>query len=230
MSHVLVAGGSRGIGAATVKLYEDKGLKVSYFYKHAPGIAGYGIKADVQIIGEIENGIKEAVNKYGPVNILVYCAGISLTGLTTDFTYEDYLRVMNTNFGGFFALCKEVIPAMVSAKSGVITAVSSMWGQTGASCESVYAASKGAMDAYVKSLAKELGPSGIRVNAVSPGVINTDMMNEYSEEDKRDLADETPLQRLGNPDDVAKVIYNLSTDDSSFITGQIIGVNGGFLI
>ena len=170
------------------------------------------------------------MNKYGPVNILVYCAGISLTGLTTDFTYEDYLRVMNTNFGGFFALCKEVIPAMVSAKSGVITAVSSMWGQTGASCESVYAASKGAMDAYVKSLAKELGPSGIRVNAVSPGVINTDMMNEYSEEDKRDLADETPLQRLGNPEDVAKVIYNLSTDDSSFITGQIIGVNGGFLI
>lgn len=230
MSHVLVAGGSRGIGAATVKLYEDNGHKVSYFYKHAPGIAGYGIKVDVQNIGEIENGIKEAVNKYGPVNILVYCAGISLTGLTTDFTYEDYLRVMNTNFGGFFALCKEVIPAMVSAKSGVITAVSSMWGQTGASCESVYAASKGAMDAYVKSLAKELGPSGIRVNAVSPGVINTDMMNEYSEEDKRDLADETPLQRLGKPEDVARVIYNLSTEDSSFITGQIIGVNGGFLI
>ena len=230
MSHVLVAGGSRGIGAATVKLYEDNGFDVSYFYKHAPGAAGYGIKADVENIDELKTGLAAAVDKFGAVDVLVYCAGISLIGLTTDFSYDDYLRVMNTNFGGLFALCKEVIPSMVSAKSGVITAVSSMWGQTGASCESVYAASKGAIDAYVKSLAKELGPSGIRVNAVSPGVIDTDMMNEYSDEDKRDLADETPLQRLGKPEDVARVIYNLSTEDSSFITGQIIGVNGGFLI
>ncbi|MBR1797082.1 MAG: SDR family oxidoreductase [Clostridiales bacterium] len=230
MAHVLVAGGSRGIGAATVALFEKEGYDVSYFYKHAPGKIGYAIKADVTIPSEIKAGVETASSEFGPIDILIYCAGISLTGLTTDFSYEDYLRIMNTNFGGFFAVCNEVIPSMVNAKRGVITAVSSMWGQTGASCESLYSASKGAIDAYVKSLAKELGPSGIRVNAVSPGVIDTDMMKLFSDEDKRNLMYDTPLQRLGQPQDVAKVIYNLSTDSSSFITGQIIGINGGFLI
>jgi 3-oxoacyl-[acyl-carrier protein] reductase len=119
---------------------------------------------------------------------------------------------------------------MVHQGHGVILAVSSMWGQTGASCESLYSASKGALDAYVKSLAKELGPSGIRVNAVSPGVIDTDMMKSFSEEDKRNLLYDTPLQRLGSPEDVAGIIYELSIERSSFITGQIIGINGGFLI
>ena len=230
MSHVLIAGGSRGIGAATVELFENNGYDVSYFYKHAPGKFGFAIKADVENVEEIQAGVKTATDKFGPVDIFIYCAGISLTGLTTDFTYENYLHVMNTNFGGFFALCKELIPSMVSKKQGVITAVSSMWGQTGASCESLYSASKGAIDAYVRSIAKELGPSGIRVNAVSPGVIDTDMMKEFSDEDKRNLMYDTPLQRLGTPYDVANVIYELSNEKSSFITGQIIGVNGGFLI
>ena len=230
MAHVLVAGGSRGIGAATVELFINKGYDVSYFYKNAPGPYGYAIKADITDVSAIKAGIKEATDKFGPVDVMIYCAGISLTGLSTDFTYDDYLNIMNTNFGGFFAVCNEVIPSMVSAKKGVITAVSSMWGQTGASCESLYSASEGAMDAYVKSLAKELGPSGIRVNAVSPGVIDTDMMKNYSDEDKKNLMYETPLQRIGRPQDVAGVIYELSTDRSSFITGQIIGINGGFLI
>jgi len=230
MAHVLVAGGSRGIGAATVALFESNGFDVSYFYRRTTGNCGYGIKADVSIPEDVSNGIKEAVSKHGPVDVLVYCAGISQTGLSTDFSYEDYQKVMNTNFGGLFSCCKEIIPSMVSTKSGVIIAVSSMWGQTGASCESLYSASKGAMDAYVKSLAKELGPSGIRVNAVSPGVINTDMMKEYSNEDIKALAEETPLGRIGTPEDVASLIFNLSSTKSSFITGQIIGINGGFLI
>ena len=119
---------------------------------------------------------------------------------------------------------------MVRNQKGTITAISSMWGQTGSSCESLYAASKGAVDAYIKSLAKELGPSNIRVNAVSPGVVDTDMMNEYSDEDKEALKDETPLGRIGTPSEIAHVVYYLSTESSSFITGQIIGVNGGFLI
>ena len=230
MSHVLVAGGSRGIGAATVELFLKNCFDVSYFYKHAPGVYGYAIKADITNVDEVRAGVKEACSKFGPVDIMIYCAGISRTGLSTDFSYDDYLNIMNTNFGGFFAVCNEVIPSMVSAKKGVITAVSSMWGQTGASCESLYSASKGAMNAYVKSLAKELGPSGIRVNAVSPGVIDTDMMKSFSDEDKKNLIYDTPLQRLGSPQDVADVIYNLSTEGSSFITGQIIGINGGFLI
>lgn len=230
MAHVLVAGGSRGIGASTVKLFEEKGFDVSYFYSKTIGSFGYGIKADVSSPLEIENGIKTATDKFGPVNILVYCAGISKTGLTTDFSYEDYQKVMDTNFAGFFYCCKNVIPSMVSAKSGHIIAVSSMWGQVGASCESLYAASKGAIDAYTKSLAKELGPSGIIVNAVSPGVIDTDMMKEYSNEDIKALEDETPLGRIGKPNEVANLIYNLTTSDFNFITGQIIGINGGFLI
>lgn len=230
MAHVLVAGGSRGIGASTVALFESRGFDVSYFYRQAPGKSGFGIKADVSSPTEVSDGIKQAISKYGSIDILVYCAGISQTGLTTDFTYDDYQKVMNTNFGGLFSCCKEVIPSMVSNKSGVIIAVSSMWGQTGASCESLYSASKGAIDAYIKSLAKELGPSGIRVNAVSPGVINTDMMSEYSEEDIKVLSEETPLGRIGTPEDVASLIYNLTTSESSFITGQIIGINGGFLI
>ncbi len=230
MSHVLVAGGSRGIGASTVEVFLSNGYNVSYFYKHAPGTMGYGIKADIEDIDQIRNGIRDVTGEYGPVDMLVYCAGISLTGLCTDFSYNDYLHIMNTNFGGFFAVCNEVIPSMVHNRKGVITAVSSMWGQTGASCESLYSASKGALDAYVKSLAKELGPSGIRVNAVSPGVIDTDMMKSFSDEDKKALMYDTPLQRLGRPQDVANVIYDLSLDSSSFITGQIIGINGGFLI
>ena len=124
----------------------------------------------------------------------------------------------------------EVLPDMIRNHNGTITAVSSMWGQTGASCEALYSASKGAVDAYIKSLAKEVGPSGIRVNAVSPGVVDTDMMNEYSQDDKDELADETPLGRIGTPDEIAKAICYLTSDDASFITGQIIGVNGGFLI
>ena len=129
MAHVLVAGGSRGIGAATVSLFESKGFNVSYFYRQAPGKNGYGIKADVSLPLEVTEGIKAAVSKYGPVDILVYSAGISQTGLSTDFTYKDYTKVMNTNFGGLFSCCKEIIPSMVSAKSGNIIAVSSMWGQ-----------------------------------------------------------------------------------------------------
>jgi len=230
MAHVLIAGGSRGIGACTAKIFENNGFNVSCFYKSHEGSTGLNIKADCSDPSSLDKGLSEAVSANGPVDILVYCAGISSTGLVTDFGHEDYRLVMDTNFGGLFTLTSLVIPQMVSRKSGVITAVSSMWGQTGASCESLYSASKGAVDAYVKSLAKELGPSGIRVNAVSPGVIDTDMMNEYTDEDKTSLAEETPLGRLGTPEEVARVIYLLSTESSSFITGQIIGVNGGFLI
>ena len=153
-----------------------------------------------------------------------------MSGLATDFGFEDYRKIMDVNFGGLFNLTSEVIPSMVSRKKGTIIAVSSMWGQTGASCEALYSATKGAVDAYITSLAKELGPSGIRVNAISPGVINTDMMKEFSEEAKKELADETPIGRIGKPSEAADLIFYLASDSSSFITGQVIGVNGGFLI
>ena len=233
MSHVLVCGGSRGIGASIVKHFASKGFFVTYLYKNAPGPSGDNIvafKCDVTDVNAVNCTFEEITNKYGAPDNLVYCSGISVTGLADTFSYEEYHKVMDTNFGGFFLICNKVIPHMVHNHSGSIVAISSMWGQVGASCEALYSASKGAMDAYVKSLAKELGPSGIRVNAVSPGVIDTDMMKEYTSEDKQALCDETPLMRIGKPEDVASMVYHLTSSEASFITGQIIGVNGGFLI
>lgn len=231
--HILIAGGSRGIGAACVKLFHGEGHQLSVIYNNTPVESSSdinAIKCDVSSPAEVKEAICKARTVFGDIDALVYCSGISLTGLVTDFDSDSYHNIMDTNFGGLFYMTHEVLPDMIRNHKGTITAVSSMWGQTGASCEALYSASKGAVDAYIKSLAKEVGPSGIRVNAVSPGVVDTDMMNEYTEEDKDDLADETPLGRIGTPDEIAKAIAYLTSDDSSFITGQIIGVNGGFLI
>ena len=233
MPHVLISGGSRGIGRAAVLLFANNGWSVTCLYNSTvPDVSDdiCKIKCDVSDQASVISAVRQAEERFGPVDCLISNAGISVKGLAQDFDPGDYRRVMDTNFGGLFNLANAVIPGMVSKKSGVITAVSSMWGQTGASCEALYSASKGAVDAYVKSLAKELGPSGIRVNAVSPGVIETDMLKDYSSEDLEELKDETPLGRLGSPDDIAKALYFLSSDAASYITGQIIGVNGGFLI
>lgn len=240
MAHVLVTGGSRGIGRKIVEKYLKEGDQVSFIYSsnydEAELIKSFGessdrircFRADVASSSEVSSAINYFVNEFGPFDILISNSGISRVGLATDFTFEDYHKVMDTNFGGFFNVTREIIPMMVHNKKGNIVAVSSMWGQRGASCEALYAASKGAVDAYVKSLAKELGPSGIRVNAVSPGVIETDMMKNFTEEDKADLADETPLNRLGRAEEVADLVYYLTSENSSFVTGQIIGVDGGF--
>ena len=233
MPHVLISGGSRGIGKAAVLLFADKGWSVTCLYNSTVPDLGDDIckiRCDVSDAESTAAAVKEAEQRFGPVDCLISNAGISVKGLAQDFGASDYRQVMDTNFGGLFNLANAVIPGMVSRKSGVITAVSSMWGQTGASCEALYSASKGAVDAYVKSLAKELGPSGIRVNAVSPGVIETDMLKDYSPDDLAELREETPLGRLGSPEDVAKALFFLSSAEASFITGQIIGVNGGFLI
>lgn len=233
MPHVLISGGSRGIGKATAELFANSNWKVTCLYRNTlPHFEAdiHTIRCDVSDPEEAFAAVRRSEEESGPVECLISNAGISVKGLAQDFGISDYRMVMDTNFGGLFNLANAVIPGMVSRKSGVISAVSSMWGQTGASCEALYSASKGAIDAYVKSLAKELGPSGIRVNAVSPGVIKTDMLNDFSEEDLKDLADSTPLGRLGTPEDIAKALFFLSSDKASYITGQIVGVNGGFLI
>lgn len=233
MPHVLISGGSRGIGRAAAELFAKNGWLVTCLYHTKTPEFGEnisGIRCDVSNSILVTHAVQEAENKYGPIDCLISNAGIAVKGLAQDFKENDYRKVMDTNFGGLFNLANAAIPGMVSRKKGVIIAVSSMWGQTGASCEALYSASKGAVDAYVKSLAKELGPSGIRVNAVSPGVINTDILKDYSDQDLQDLAHTTPLGRLGSPEEVAKAMLFLSSDGASFITGQIIGVNGGFLI
>ncbi|MBR3246797.1 MAG: SDR family oxidoreductase [Clostridiales bacterium] len=235
MPHLLISGGTRGIGKACAELFAGKGYKVSSLSrtgkpdKEAVNGVSY-FKCDVRDPGEVNKTVNDAVLENGTVDVLISNAGISVTGLAQDMKFEVYRDVMDTNFGGLFNLANAVIPGMVNQGHGVILAVSSMWGQTGASCEALYSASKGAVDSYVKSLAKELGPSGIRVNAVSPGVIDTDMMNCYTEEDKEALCDETPAGRLGTPEEVAETLFFLQSGKASFITGQIIGVNGGFLI
>ena len=173
MAHLLISGGTRGIGKACVKLFASHGYKVSSLSRSGrsdeiiEGVTYY--QCDVKDPEEVGLAVKSAVRSFGAVDVLISNAGISVSGLAQDMKFTDYRDVMDTNFGGLFNLANAVIPGMVEQRSGVILAVSSMWGQTGASCEALYSASKGAVDSYIKSLAKELGPSGIRVNAVSPG-------------------------------------------------------------
>ncbi len=232
MGHILVTGGSRGIGKAVCLLFKSDGWRVSYFYRNTLPNADdmTAIRCDVRDGDSVKEAVEHAESINGTVDVLVSNSGISVTGLATDFGTDEYRSVMDTNFGGLFNVSNAVIPSMIHNKQGVIIAISSMWGQTGASCEALYAASKGAVDSYVRSLAKELGPSGIRVNAVSPGVVETDMMSAYSDEDKNELKNETPLGRLGTAEDIANAVYFLASPAASYITGQIIGVNGGFLI
>ena len=234
MPHLLISGGTRGIGRACVKLFASQGFKVSSLSRYGrPDDAIEGVDyyaCDIRDFENVKNTVNSAIERSGNIDVLISNAGISVTGLAQDMKYQDYRDVIDTNFGGLFNLANSVIPNMVGQKKGVILAVSSMWGQTGASCESLYSASKGAVDSYVKALAKELGPSGIRVNAVSPGATETDMMKCFGEDDKRAICEDTPLGRLGEPEEIAKAMFFLQSDKASFITGQIIGINGGYLI
>lgn len=234
MKHLLISGGSRGIGRACVELFAREGYKVSSLSRTGtPDDAISGVsyfKCDVKDPEQVAKAVSDAIAASGNIDVLISNAGIAISGLAQDFKYQDYRDVIDTNFGGLFNLTNAIIPHMVRQGSGVILAVSSMWGQTGASCEALYSASKGAVDSYIKSLAKELGPSGIRVNAVSPGAIETDMMKGFTEEDKKVISEDTPEGRLGTPSEIAEVLYFLQSDKASFITGQIIGANGGYLI
>ena len=234
MPHLLISGGSRGIGRACASLFAKNGYKVTSLSRYgAPDNAIEGvlyIRCDVKDPESVTAAVSQAIEVNGDIDVLISNAGIAHSGLAQDMSYEDYRDIIDTNFGGFFNLTHAVIPYMVRQQRGVILAVSSMWGQTGASCEALYSASKGAVDSYVKALAKELGPSGIRVNAVSPGAVDTDMMKCFDDETRQVICDDTPEGRLGKPEEIAEVMYFLQSEKASSITGQIIGVNGGYLI
>ena len=238
-----VSGASRGIGAACAEELAKLGFDVVINYRSsdkaaaevAAGIERLGRKAylrcfDVSDSAAAEKECAAIVDELGPVDVLVNNAGVSISGLVQDMTELQWDALLDTNLKGTFNLCKGFVPAMVSQKSGCIINISSMWGQTGASFETVYSASKGGIDAFTKALAKELGPSGIRVNAVSPGCILTDMCAVYSDADLKALAEETALGRNGTPKDIANAVAFLASDKASFITGQILGVNGGMVI
>ena len=230
----LITGGSRGIGAACAILLALDGFDVIIGYvsdgdaagRIAETTGGRAIQADVADSA----AVKRMFDIAGQVDVLVCCAGIAHYGLFTDISDEQWKRVLDVNIGGTINCCRAAIPGMVREKRGKIITVSSIWGICGASCEAVYAASKAAVVGLTKSLAKELAPSGILVNCIAPGIIETDMLNPLADGDIAALRTETPLGRLGTPQEVAEVARFLASDASSYITGQVISPNGGFLI
>ena len=178
----------------------------------------------------VSNAFRAAEQALGRVDVLVSNAGIAQQKLFTDITPEEWQRMLDVNLTGAFNLCQLALPGMIRRKAGRILTVSSMWGQTGGSCEVHYSAAKAGLIGLTKALAKEEGPSGITVNCVAPGVIDTDMMASFTAEDKAALAEETPVGRLGTAEEVAKLLLYLAGEDAGYITGQVFGVNGGLVI
>ena len=188
-------------------------------------------KADVSDEKQVEEMISAVVKRFGKVNVLVANAGVSKSGVFSDMTQSDYDKIFDTNVRGMFNVVKGVLPHMYERESGSIVTISSIWGQTGGSCEVLYSMSKAAIIGMTKALAKEVAPMHIRVNSVSPGAIDTDMLSCLTDEEKEDFIMQTPLNRLGKPKDVADAVLFLADDDkSSFITGHVLSVNGGYFI
>ena len=232
MANVVITGGSRGIGRATVEAFAARGDRVWFLYEKAHNAAQAVAEATgaIPICCDVADGeaVKGAFSQISDVDILVCNAGIAKAGLLQDLTEQDWDRLFDVNVKGMYLCIREELPAFFRKNNGCIITVSSMWGQVGGSFEVAYSATKGAVIALTKGLAKELGPSGIRVNCVAPGVIETDMCKDVNPEILTQMAEETPLQRNGKPEDVAKAIVSLSEAD--FITGQVIPVNGGYII
>ena len=234
MKQIVITGGSRGIGAAAVELFASQGHQVTFLYEkdHAAAAAVAEKTGATAICCDVSDSaaVKAAFEKIGDVDVLICNAAIADFGLITDIEVSRWEEVIDTDLNGVFYCIRNVLPAMISRKSGCIITVASMWGETGASCEAAYSAAKAGVIGLTKALAKELGPSGIRVNCVSPGMIDTDMNANVDEDSVRAIKDETPLGRTGDPADVAKTMRFLASDDAAFITGQVIGVNGGLVI
>ena len=229
---VLVTGGSRGIGEATVRAFTARGDQVYFIYEkeHAAAAAVAAQTGATAICCDVANGedVQKAFARLPQLDILVCNAGISVTGLLQDMQEDQWDRLFDVNVKGIYHCVKAAMPLFLQKQKGSIVTVSSMWGQVGASCEVGYSATKGAVIAMTKALAQELGPCGVRVNCVAPGVIQTDMCKAVDPAIMEELRQQTPIGKLGKPEDVAQTIVHLA--DAAFITGQVLGINGGFVV
>lgn len=239
MKRILVTGGSRGIGAAIVRAFAKAGNRVAFLYRkdHAAATrvaaetGAAPLCCDVSDPEAVRAAYAAAVAQLGGApEVLINNAGIAQSTLSRDVSDSDWARMLNTNLSSAFYLCREAQGAMIAAQHGRIINIGSVWGKVGASCEVAYSAAKAGLRGLTMALAKELGPSGITVNCIEPGVIDTDMNAAHDRQTLAALADETPLCRIGSPEDVAAAVLFLASDSASFITGQCLGVDGGFSI
>ena len=231
MKNILITGGSRGIGRACVEYFINRGDRVFFTYKNNHTAAEeVSVKTGAIKIqaGDVKS-IADEIHKYGRLDVLINNAGIAQQKLLCDITDSDWDNMFNTNIRDMFLITREFYDDFVHNKSGKIVNVSSMWGVSGASCEVHYSASKAAVIGFTKALSKELGASGVNVNCVAPGVIDTDMNAHLDAEDMEELKSETPLGRIGTPMEIAELIGFLCSDKAEFITGQVITCDGGFL-
>jgi len=243
MKVAVVTGATGGIGSEICRVLAKNGYSIAALYNKSADKAA-NLKAELETLGcdcevysvpvenkvFVKNTFDEILRRFKHIDLLVNNAGIAQSKLFCDITEDDFDRMVDVNLKGVFNCSQSALCDMLKRQCGNIINISSMWGQVGASCEVHYSAAKAGVIGMTKALAKEVSPSGIRVNCVAPGVIDTEMLSSYSKEDLDNLAQETPLLRIGTPTDVANAVLFLASDASSFITGEVIGVNGGFII
>ena len=236
--NILITGGSRGIGRACVERFTRDGHKVAFLYKSnteaaealAATTGAIAIQSDVASSADVCTAVAKATDLLGSIDVLVNNAGIAEFKLFTEISDSVWDKMISTNLSGAFYVSREVARGMIAQKNGRIINIGSMWGKIGASCEVHYSASKAGLRGMTMALAKELGPSGITVNCVEPGVIDTEMNAMLDQEARAALCDETPLCRIGTPEEVAALVAFLASAEAGFITGQCIGIDGGFAI